>query len=283
MTAHRQFCSRDIDTVADALIHAVCADEAEAMIRARLTLDAKAAIPHAVYFDVEFKRLGPYERRWKLMLHALWADEMAIVLANLKKLKKSAGHKGLADNILYPQTPFRNRLSQETRKLLTTMLDDLGQQKLDELDLNIAFDVSNPQVQEWLKDYSFKFSKNLEAVSSDKIRAILETGMAEGKSVPELMHDIRETFDNMSRYRSEIIARTETSRASNQAAVEAYKQSGVVEQKQWLTAPDCCDICAELDNVIVGLDETFFDDDYGDGMAPPRHVNCRGSASAYIE
>jgi hypothetical protein len=48
----------------------------------------------------------------------------------------------------------------------------------------------------------------------------------------------------------------------------------VVEQKQWLTAPDCCDICAKMDGDVVGLEDTFFDDDYGDGMSPPLHPNC---------
>jgi len=283
MTTHPHFDACHIDSIADALIHAVCADEAAHMIRTRLTLDAKAAVAHATYFDVLFKRLGPYERRWKSMLRSLWADEMAIILANLKKLKGAKARKGLADNILYAQTPFRNRLSKETRALLQTMLADLGQDKLDELDMHIAFEVSNPHVQEWLKDYSFKFSENLEAVSSDRLRTILEAGMEAGRGIPELMHDVREAFDFMNRYRAEIISRTETSRASNQAAIEAYEQSGVVEQKQWLTAPDCCDICAELDNEIVPLDDTFFDDDYGDGTAPPRHPNCRCAVAAYVE
>jgi hypothetical protein len=65
--------------------------------------------------------------------------------------------------------------------------------------------------------------------------------------------------------------------------MEAYEQSGVVEQKQWLTAPDCCDRCAELDGKVVGLEEEFFDDDYGDGTEPPLHPNCRCAVAAYIE
>ena len=279
MTPCHHFRSSHIDTIADALIRSVCGAEAEAMIRTKLTKAADgetrpSRISHAAFFSVEFKRLAPYETRWKSMLRSLWADEERIILANLKKLKKGMGRKGLADNIMYPQAPFTKRLSKETRKLLATMLSDIGQQKLDELDLSAAFDVTNPHVAEWLDDYAFKFSKNLEEVGSEKIRAILEDGMAAGKGIPELMHDVREAFDTMSRYRAEMISRTETSRASNKAAMEAYVQSGVVEKKQWLTAPDCCDACKDLDGEVVLLEDDFKSAEFDDTDAPPLHPNC---------
>jgi len=289
----RFFHDRDVDSIADAMIRAVCGAEAEEMIRHKLTLAVSPdgetrfnRISHAVYFDVLFKRLAPYERRWKSMLRSLWADERAIILANLKKLKggnRAGGRKGVSDNIMYPASQFKNRLSKETKKLLTVMLADLGKDKLDELDLGTAFDISNPRIKQWLEDYSFKFAENLEATSIEKLRSILETGFEEGKSIPEIMKDITQYFDAWDRYRAEIISRTETSRASNEAAIEAYEQSGVVKEKEWLTAPDCCDICAELDGEVVALEDTFFDDDYGDGMAPPRHVNCRCSVLAVVE
>jgi SPP1 gp7 family putative phage head morphogenesis protein len=285
----RFFCSSHIDAIADATIRAICGAEAEEMIRHKLRLAVSPSgertpvrIAHAAYFDVEFKRLAPYERRWKLMLRALWADEQAIILANLKKLRKAQVRKGASDNIMYPASQFKNRLSKETKKLLTAMMADLGQDKLDELDIATAFEVTNPHVKKWIEDYVFKFSENLEAVNTEKLRRILEEGFESGKSIPEIMTGVKECFDSWDIYRAEIISRTETSRASNEAAIEAYRQSGVVEQKQWLTAPDCCDICADLDGEVVALEDTFFDDDYGDGMAPPLHPNCRCACAAFF-
>jgi SPP1 gp7 family putative phage head morphogenesis protein len=183
---------------------------------------------------------------------------------------------------MYPASQFKNRLSKETKKLLTAMMADLGQDKLDELDIATAFEVTNPHVKKWIEDYVFKFSENLEAVNTEKLRRILEEGFESGKSIPEIMTGVKECFDSWDIYRAEIISRTETSRASNEAAIEAYRQSGVVEQKQWLTAPDCCDICADLDGDVVAIDESFFDDDYGDGMAPPKHPSCRCSVVAFF-
>jgi len=300
MTPH--FASSDIDTIADAMIRAICGAEAEEMIRHKLTLAVSPSgermpvrIAHAAYFDAEFKRLAPYERRWKSMLRSLWADEQAIILANLKKIKKAQGRKGQTDNVMYPQASFRNRLAKETKRLMTMILADLGQEKLDELgsgkginviqgkDLGIAFDVGSPQLKKWLADYVFKFSEKLETVNTEKLRAILDTGFEQGKTIPEIMKDVNGLFDSWNIYRAEIITRTEVSRASNEAAIEAYRQSGVVEQKQWLTAPDCCDICAKMDGDVVGLEDTFFDDDYGDGMTPPRHPSCRCSVLPVVE
>ena len=280
------FTHSHIDAIADAVIHSVCHAEVEAHLRAGVLAHSgqrSSRISHAVYFAVLFKRLAPYERRWKTMLWKIWAEEQAIILANLKKLKKAQRRKGFSDNVMYPQAPFKEKLSKETKKILTVMLADLGQEKLDDLDLGMAFDVTNPNVKRWLTDYSFKFSEELEAVNSERLRRILDEGMAAGKSIPELMAEVKKCFDSMDRYRAEIISRTETSRASNKAAMEAYRQSGVVEKKQWLTAPDCCEICAELDGKIVALDDTFFDDDYGDGAEPPRHVSCRCSIAPIVE
>jgi len=290
------FASSDIDSIADAMIRAICGTEAEEMIRHKLTLAVSpdgerkpTRIAHAVYFDVLFKRLGPYERRWKSMLRSIWADEQAVILANLKKLKKAHARKGQTDQVMYPQASFKNRLAKETKKLMTVILADLGQDKLDELgagksikDLGIAFDVGSPQLKKWLAAYVFKFSEELEAVNSEKLRRILDAGFEQGKTIPEMMLDVKQCFDSWDTYRAEIITRTEVSRASNEAAVEAYRQSGVVEQKQWLTAPDCCDICAEMDGDVVGLEDTFFDDDYGDGMSPPLHPNCRCSVAGFF-
>lgn len=292
------FHNHDVNAIADVMIRAICGAEAEEMIRHRLTLAISPSgermpsrIAHAAYFDVLFKRLGPYERRWKAMLRSLWADEQAVILANLKKLKKAQLCKSRTDNVMYPQASFKNRLAKETKKLMTVILADLGQDKLDELgsgksikdSVGIAFDVGSPQLKKWLADYVFKFSEKLETVNTEKLRAILDAGFDSGKTIPEIMKDVNGLFDSWDIYRAEIITRTEVSRASNEAAIEAYRQSEVVEQKQWLTAPDCCDICAGMDNLIVGIDEAFFDDDYGDGMAPPKHPNCRCSVAAFIE
>ena len=86
-----------------------------------------------------------------------------------------------------------------------------------------------------------------------------------------------------------MIARTETIRASNFATVEAYRQSEVVEAKEWLAEMDerTCGYCQEMNGKVIDLDESYFEegDDFTvDGSTlnielldvdePPLHVSC---------
>ena len=59
----------------------------------------------------------------------------------------------------------------------------------------------------------------------------------------------------MKSYRSERIARSEVIKATNWGTEEAYKESGVVDGKIWLTAFDerTCEFCASLDGKTTDL------------------------------
>ncbi|HUW22383.1 MAG TPA: hypothetical protein VMW41_07005, partial [Candidatus Bathyarchaeia archaeon] len=68
--------------------------------------------------------------------------------------------------------------------------------------------------------------------------------------------------------------------ASNQGALQAYKQSGVVEKKEWLPAGDACEICIEISQVgAIPIDQNF----PGGFDAPSAHPNCRCSLIPVIE
>ena len=253
--------SAHLSRLADAIADVICAWK---------------GITHEVWFAVLFKALAPWERKYKAMLARVWDEERRIVIANLKKLKAHHGKApdNLIDSILYPKKKFIEVLSKETASILVGLIEAEGTRVLDVLDLDMAFDVTNPNVTRWIADYAPKFSDALEKVNTDLLRTTLAEGMEAGETIPELMARVNSTFAEFDRYRAEMIARSETSRASNQAALESYRQSGVVTRKVWMVAPDCCDICAALDGKVVGIDEEFFDDDYGDGSGPPLHPNC---------
>lgn len=121
------------------------------------------------------------------------------------------------------------------------------------------------------------FTESFITTDRDKLVDILETGVNEGQSVPQMESSIREHFTEYRKNQSLKIARTETIRASNQGALDAFEESGVVEGKQWLTAEDgrVDEECEALDGTIVGLESKFFATDYGSGETPPIHPNCR--------
>jgi hypothetical protein len=95
----------------------------------------------------------------------------------------------------------------------------------------------------------------------------------------------------MKKYRSKLIARTETFKAVNFATDKSYDQSGVVEAKEWFTAMDerVCPYCGPMNGKTIGVGKTWFKqgetvrgDDGSEFVAdfesisnPPLHANCR--------
>lgn len=132
-----------------------------------------------------------------------------------------------------------------------------------------------------LADYfatrTFRFANEVSKETNKKLRAQFDEAIQAEESIPQIKARISGLFTDMEVYRSERIARTETILSSNFATEEAYKESGVVEAKEWLTTKDerTDDECLRLDGKVVKLGGKFFKGDYFDGQTPPIHVNCR--------
>lgn len=130
----------------------------------------------------------------------------------------------------------------------------------------------NEKALAYAKDRSAELVTSLTESTRDMLRSTLAEGIENGWSNDELADALEDTYA-FSPERSETIARTETAYADVQGNLDGYRESGVVEGKQWIIGQDeFCDDCQELDGVIVGLDENF-PGDGGDG--PPLHPNCR--------
>lgn len=120
-----------------------------------------------------------------------------------------------------------------------------------------------------------KFTQSMLDTDRDTLVNIISNGLSDGKSVPEIRSAIETSFDDISKNQAQRVTRTEVLRVSNQASLDAYEQSGVVEGKQWLTA-GAIDECAQYDGQIVTLSGSFYgsDNEFQDGD-PPLHPNCR--------
>lgn len=136
-----------------------------------------------------------------------------------------------------------------------------------------------------------KFATSMVETDRDKLIDIIAEGVANGDSVPKIRKRITDEFSQYSRMQAERITRTEVIRTSNLATIDAWKQSGLVRAKQWLTAKDSrvCPYCAPMNGKIVDIDKNYFstkDEWFGDSDTPLTfeygavkggnlHVNCR--------
>lgn len=137
-------------------------------------------------------------------------------------------------------------------------------------------DIYTPfQLRGIIADNVSKFTQSMIDTDREKLVAILEQGIQDGKSVPEIRGMIQASFDEYSKMQAQRITRTEVLRVSNQASLDAWEQSGVVEGKQWLTA-GAVDECADYEGQVESLDGSFYEgtSEFLDGD-PPLHPNCR--------
>lgn len=183
----------------------------------------------------------------------------------------------LFDQWLYPQGPARKALEEAYKKVAQQLLTLAGNREAEKYDLTIDWDVFNPNIDKWLKEYAPKYSGEIEQTSYDELKAKLLEGWEGGESIPDLTKRVNDIFDDWEKWRAERLARTESIRGSNQGALETYEASGVVDRVMWLATPTekTCEICMGLDGKVVKLNEDFdFETNYGDKTAPPAHPNC---------
>jgi HK97 family phage portal protein len=158
--------------------------------------------------------------------------------------------------------------------------------------VDVSFDLANPEVQRFVDRASTRLAIGMNQTTEIRMRSLLGDGLTQGETIPQLSERIR-TSTGFEPARAETIARTESARAYVQGQEEAWKQSGVVEGKQWLLAPDACEFCRaaarEFSTKTVPLGQPFFARgstlagvaggtmrlDYDDVQGAPLHPNCR--------
>ena len=239
------------------------------------------------------------ERAVKRAVAEAWRQERAEVIANLRRYGKAAlpGSRlkpglDLAASVMPSETMWATRLLRNLTPVLRKALLDAAKTSHARYGFEGVFNVQSPYVARWLKTYLPKLSGVVAKEDRAQIMAALREGISAGEGIGDLTSRVAEVFDDWEdRYRSYRIARTETIRASNEGALESYRQSGVVEAKEWGANPTACDFCAELDGTVIGLEEDFIPkggsitvadgdqtrtmtNNYADVTGPPAHPNC---------
>jgi SPP1 gp7 family putative phage head morphogenesis protein len=168
------------------------------------------------------------------------------------------------------------------------------------LAFGMQFDVRNFLGEKWLRDYTLRFAQPIMDTTKGAVKAIVQDALEKGSSIPQMQQRLTALFETwagdrelteedrqwflerLPANRTEMIARTETIRASNAGAEALYRDWGVT-QKQWLatqddrTRPDHLD----ADGQVVGMEESFSVG--GEGLmypgdpsgSPDNTINCR--------
>lgn len=100
-----------------------------------------------------------------------------------------------------------------------------------------TFTLEAPDVVRFLEEQGYASGKLISDTNKRLVAETLARAVSDGLTVQEIADEVRDAFA-IRRSQALTIARTETVRSYNFMAVEAWKQTGLVEELEWLTAHD---------------------------------------------
>jgi HK97 family phage portal protein len=146
-----------------------------------------------------------------------------------------------------------------------------GQDALDLLGTGETFEYTTA-LEKKLKERAKFFASSVNDTTLQKLSATLAEGINAGEGTAELSARVNAVYEEFPTYRSDLIARTEATAVNNEGFQEAYKQSEVVSQQEWIATQDdrTRDEHLAMDGETVKVGENF-----SNGLPYPQEPNCR--------
>ncbi|OAE01867.1 phage minor head protein [Arthrobacter sp. OY3WO11] len=218
------------------------------------------------FHGIQTKLSNGYQSRFLMKARLHFDMQKVEVLENLpsfaedKTLKRAPGS-------LFDKEASLKRLVAFFAPIYTDHVREAGQEAMLLVGLS-GFDYEDPYVTDFITNRNGKVSRGIEDETDKQLRAELAAGLAEGESIDQLTARVEKVYGAAAGFRADRIARTETIRANNFASQAAWKQSDVVEAKEWFTAKDerVCPYCGPMDGKVVDLTGRYFNK--GDEFQP---------------
>jgi len=128
-------------------------------------------------------------------------------------------------------------------------------------DLPILFEQAPiQQAIDYANKHSAQLVTRMDAETKERLAKVIGDAIENKRGIPGLARDIRREFDDMTKFRSQLIARTETRDALFHASQERMEAMGVTG-KEWIVAPEGewpCAICqANADVGTIPINQEF--------------------------
>jgi hypothetical protein len=202
-----------------------------------------------------------WEDRFMEAADEMFENEMRGILALLRQAEKKSLQEKASINwtilvgwIFDFMANAKDRWRELFIPLLQGVITDQGNRW--EAQLGIEFDVHNIFAEQSFQTYVATFSDPFSDTTSKEIGELIKGGIEEGLGVPQVQERIVNLFTQwrsgkykppapefewlgkrLPPYRTEMIARTETMRASNFGTWEMFRRRGI-KKKEWLGTPD---------------------------------------------
>ncbi len=200
------------------------------------------------------------QREYRVKMREVFANQLDDIVGNLNRKSVKADFENINfinEDQLCDWNQYRILYNEFGQLELPGIMTAWANLELEAMEIGISFDVTNPDVLTAITNRSNHFAMSVVNETRDRLHKVIADSIQAGDGPYQLEKKIRLLYENMSKYRSTMIARSETIWGQNEGAELGYIQSGVVEAKQWLCAHDerLCPWCAEMgrrDPIPVG-------------------------------
>ena len=224
-----------------------------------------------MYADMINKKIDAKSSKLKDATDDFAIRQKARLVANMAKKLKSLKKKFSIDSVF--DIKKETALSIEfITPFIEEFLKEAGMESLATIAPQEIFTADTKRIKKFIDKRSAFFAKTMNNTTLQKLTPTLAEGIAAGDGIGDMIQRVENVYSEFPKYRSELIARTEATTANNEGILESFKQSEVVNGKEWITAGDdrVRDEHAAMDGEIVGVNEKF-----SDGEMYPSEPNCR--------
>ena len=147
--------------------------------------------------------------------------------------------------------------------------------------IDFVWDIVNEAAERFARTYAYSLVTGITETTRTRLQGQISEFVRNQETINQLARRIEPLFGGV---RAKMIAVTETTRAFAEGNQIAWRESGVIEQKRWVTANDelVCPVCGPLHRQVVDIDDEFevtYATKRGLVTArfphPPAHVSCR--------
>jgi HK97 family phage portal protein len=239
---------------------------------AKKTFTVKSISPEVKekYINIWKSNLQISQTPLRNALVSYFEKQEAEVLANarhiMKRRTKAALKKGLFD-FLFDAGEAQTASISLITPFIKDYIERSGGAAADLM--GSTFDANTQTLQKFIEKRSQYFADTINGTTKEALLTSIKDGLDNGENLSQIESRIGSVYDIAKGSRTQMIARTEISAASNQGAIGAYQQAGVAQIEWAVVDPTDAD-CLENDGQVVGIGEAFNSGD----TEPPVHPNC---------
>jgi HK97 family phage portal protein len=230
-----------------------------------------------------------YERKFKTQVKNILIDQEKEALRNLEAYGASLTAKAQ----WFDDGAYDEEMVGKLLPIDLTLTETQGALALTFAGADDVEYANTEKLRSYLRNSLSRMSASFNDATLEALERTMAEGIAAGEPISALKKRVSSVYEGARGYRATRIARTETLKASNAAARDAYAQSGYVKQIEWYVNPDACNICEEFSGKVIEVDGTFapqgtsvdYTDENGEDAQyllsyedidePPLHPNCR--------